>query len=228
MKLKEITLASALFLSSLAFSQDNLNFDVYSKERGLLKFLNSSSLKVSPKEIDFSFLFGIYSMKIKNLTDSTYQEIVKDNWELREEFFDYSFKDSCYTLLRYSVKKGKPREEKKALGERKFDEKYGGLPELFSAFEEGLLKDKDSLHFIVLGMPYSVKIESRENQDSIIYSCNLEEIIKREPGDNIIFPYPIEVYTIKREEGLSPVGFSTAFVRVRSGKKVPIKGKIRE
>ncbi|MEK6833681.1 MAG: hypothetical protein AABY32_06570 [Nanoarchaeota archaeon] len=226
MKLREIVLAGAIFLSGAVFSQDKLHFDVYSREEGFLNLLKSSFLRVSSKEVDFSFLFGIYSMSFKKINDSIYQEVVKDNWALREEFFDYSLEDSCYTLIRYSAKRGKPRQEKKALEERIFDKKYRVLPELFSNFKNGLLGD--SLHFIVNGMPYSVKINSRENGESIIYSCNLGELIKREPGDNILFPYPIEVYAIKKNGELLPLGFSTEFLKVRSGKKVPIKGKLKE
>ena len=230
MRLRELAFTSAILLSGAVFSQDNVKFDVYSKEEGFLNRLNSSSLRVSQKEIDFSFLFGIYSMEFKRINDSTYQEIADNNflWESKKEFFNYSLEDSCYTLIKYFVEGGKPRKEKKALEGRRFDKKYRSLPELFNYFEKGLLKDKDSLHFIVNAMPYSVPVKSRENKDSIVYSCSLDDMIKREPGDNIIFPYPIEVYTIKREEGLSPVGFSTEFLRVKSGKRIPIKGKLRE
>jgi len=120
MKLKEIVFAGALFLSSsVAFSQDNLNFDVYND--WLLGInLNMSSLRITPKKIDFSFLKNLYSMEFNQLNDSTYQEIVRDNWARREEFFDYS-KDSCYTLINYSVVKGEAREEKVAVIGRVFD-----------------------------------------------------------------------------------------------------------
>ncbi len=230
MKLKEIVLAGALLLSSsAALSQNKLKFDVYSREEGLLKLLNSSSLRINSEQIDFSFLFDIYSMEFQKLTDSTYREIVRNNflWQAKDEFFDYS-KDSCYTLLSYSAVRGKPREEKKALVERRFDKKYLSLPELFKDFEEGRLENGDSLHFIVNGMPYSVKIKRRENQDSIIYSSSLEDIIKREPGDIIICPYPIEVYAIEKDGKFVPIGFSTELLRVKNGKKIPINGKLRE
>ncbi len=231
MKLKEIVLAgSLLLLTSLAFSQDKLKFDVYSKGEGRFSLrLNNSTLKVDSNEIDFSFLLGFYSMKFKKLTDSTYQEIVKNNvpFQSKDEFFNYSFKDSCYTLLSYYAVGGKPRAEKKALVGRDFDDKYRSLPELVNYFEKGLIKDGDSIHFIINGEPYSVEIGRRENQDSVIYSCSLEEIIKREPGDVIIFPYPIEAYATKENGGLIPLRFSTAFLNVRNGKKTSIEGELR-
>jgi len=46
MGLREIVLASTLFLSTVAFSQNKLNFDVYTKRDGLPKF-NSGSVKAS-------------------------------------------------------------------------------------------------------------------------------------------------------------------------------------
>ncbi len=231
MKFKEILLASAFLLSSsLAFPQKPLHFDVYSREEGFLNLLRSSSLRVSPKEIDFSFLFGIYSMKFKKMTDSTYQEIVDDNSLLdsKKEFFDYLFKDSCYTLKNYSARGGKPREEKELLEGKIFDKKYKTPPEVFDYFKRGKIKDSDSIHFVVCGLPYSVEIRIVEKKDSVTYSCSLENIIKREPGDNILFPYPIKAYTIKKNGELFPLGFSTEFLKVRSGKRIPIKGKLRE
>jgi len=230
MKLKQILLAGALLFSSVAFSQEQFKFNIYGKgEKSSGQGLKIGFLKVTPKKIDVSFWWRLYSLEFQKISDSTYREVVKDKIPFsdpKHEFFNYSFKDSCYTLENYFTEEGKPREEKEALEGRVFNKKYKSLPELFNNFENGLLKD--SIHFVVLGMPYSVKIETRENQDSVIYSCNLENIIKREPGDNIIFPYPIKAYTIKREGGLLPVGFSTEFLRVRSGKRTSIKGELRK
>lgn len=226
MKFKEIVLGGTLLLSSsLALSQNELHFDIYSREDGILNFLRSSSLKASPNEVDFSFLFGIYSMKAINSTDSTYQEIVKNNipWETKDEFFNYS-KDSCYVLNSYFTKNGKSREEKEALEGRIFDKKYKTLPELFNDFEKGLLGD--SLHFIVQGMPYSARIKKIDNSDRIIYSCTFD--VKRESGDMYICPYPIEVYTIKKDGKLTPTKFSTMLLNSKNGKKIPLQGKLRE
>ncbi len=230
MKFKEILLAGAFFLStSLAFSQKPVHFDVYSKGEGFFNpKLNTSSLKVSPEEIDFSFLFGIYSMKFKKINDSTYREIVKNNflWKSKEEFFDYSFKDSCYTFNNYSARGEKPRLEKELLEGKTFDKKYKSPPELFGYLERGLIKD--SIHFIVCGLPYSVKIESIEKNDTITYSCSLEESIKKEPGDVILFPYPIEAITKKEDGKIIPLGFFTKFLNAKNGKNTHLEGVLRE
>lgn len=230
MKLKEIVLAGAIFLqSAIAFSQEKLHFDVYSKGEGFLNpRLKNSSLKISPKEIDFSFLFGIYSMEFKKINDSTYQEIVKNNflWKSKKEFFEYSFKDNCYTFNSYSIEGDKPRLEKKMLEGNSFDEKYKALPELFENFENGSLKD--SIHFIVLGLPYSAKIERIEKENNVTYYCNLGDLIKSEPGDIIIFPYPIEAYAAKGNGKLMPLGFSTKFLNVKAGRNVNIEGELKK
>ncbi len=213
MKLRKIVLsfAGALLLSgSAALSQNKLKFDVYSDAFLGLR-LNLGSLKVSPKEVDFSFLLGLYSMQFKNINDSTYQEIVKDNWNGRNEFFDYSW-NSHYTLRSYDEKKGNPRAEKKALENKVFDKKYESIPELVERFQKGLINDKDSIHIVVLGLPYSAVTEKRKNQDTLIYTGHLE--VKRDSGDVYIAPNPIRVYV---KDGV-PIGFSTVLLDV-SGKK---------
>ena len=225
MKLREILLAGAFLLSSPAFSQDKLHFDISSKGGRL--FNPGGSLKMDSNEIDISVLLGIYSVKFKRINDSTYQEIVKNNflWS-KEEFFDYSFKNSSYTLDSYFAVGGKPREEKEALEGTVFDKKYKNLPELFKDFEKGLLKD--SIHCIVLGLPYSIKIENTEKDKDIIYSCNLLGCIKRDPGDFVLFPYPIEVHAKRKDEKIIPVGFYTKFANVRTGRNTSIEGRLRK
>lgn len=233
MNLKKIVLAGALLLSSSsAFSQqDKLHFDIYSRFEGFFNIkLNSSSLKANSKEINFSFLYGIYSAFFDKVNDSTYRETVQNNflWISKEETFDYLLsKDSCYTFVKYSAKGEKPREEKKALEGKIFNKKYRSLPELFDNFEKGLLKD--SIHLIVNATPYSVKVESIEKGDSnIAYSCSLEGLVKREPGDIIIFPYPIELFAEKRTGKTVPLKFHTKFLNVRNGNKTFIEGELRK
>lgn len=234
MNLKEIVLAGALLLyGSSAFSQqDKLYFDIYSRFEGFFNIkLNNSSLKADSKEINFSFLYGIYSTCFDKVNDSTYRETVKNNflWISKEETFDYlRGKDSCYTFVKYSAKGEKPREEKKALEGRTFNKKYKPLPELFDDFEKGLLKD--SIHMIVNAVPYSIKVKSiEEEKNNIIYSCSLEGLVKREPGDIIIFPYPIELFAEKRAGGkIVPLRFCTKFLNVRSGNKTFIEGELRK
>jgi hypothetical protein len=227
MKLREILLAGAFLLSSAAFSQNKLHFDIYSKKEGFFNPRLNSSLNMDSKEIDFSFLHGMYSMKFKRINDSTYREIVKNNFfQSKEEVFDYSFRDSSCILDSYSAIGGKPREEKEVLEGTVFDKKYKSLPELFNDFEKGLLKD--SIYLIVLGMPYSIKIENTEVDEDIIYSCKLKKPIKKEPGDFILFPYPIEVYAKRKNEKVIPLGFYTKFLNVRSGRNTSIEGELRK
>jgi len=234
MNLKEIVLAGALLFSgSSAFSQqDKLHFDIYSRFEGFFNIkLNNSYLKANSKEINFSFLYGIYSTCFNKLNDSTYRETVKNNflWISKEETFDYSLgKDSCYTFVKYSAKGENPREEKKALEGKIFNKKYRSLPELFNDFEKGLLKD--SIHLIVNATSYSIKVENIEKGDNnITYSCSLEGLVKREPGDIIIFPYPIELFAEKRAGGkIVPFRFCTKFLNVRNGNKTFIEGELRK
>jgi hypothetical protein len=183
--------------------------------------------------VDFSFFYGIYSMHLDNVDDSTYRETVNNNflWISKEETFDYSLgRDSCYTFVKYFARGEKPREEKKAKEETKFNKKYRGLPELVGNLQKGLLNEEDSIHFIVNATSYSIKIESIESGDSsITYSCSLEGVVKREPGDIIIFPYPIELFAEKREGGkVIPVRFHTKFLNVRNGNRTSIEGELRE
>jgi hypothetical protein len=229
MKLKEMVLAGAILLSSSIPSEDKLHFDIYSKGEGVFSpRLNTSSLKADSNELDFSFLFGIYSMEFKKINDSTYQEIAKTNflWKSKEEIFDYSFKDSCYTLKKYSVTGNQSREEKKALEGLIFNKKYKSVPGLFNDFERGLLKD--SIHFIVFGEPYSIKIESTKKYEDIVYSCNPKEIVKEEPGDFILFPYPLEVRAKIKDEKITPFRFSTKFLNAKTGRNTSIEGELRE
>ena len=143
-----------------------LQFDISSDGGGISRLIaNNSSLNLDSNKIDFSFLHGLYSMGFEKINDCTYRETVKNNffWKPSNEIFYYSLKDSCYTLNNYFAERGKPREEKEMLEGTMFDKKYKTFPELFNSFEKGLLKD--SLHCIVLGLPYSVKIEKSFEED---------------------------------------------------------------
>lgn len=231
MKLREIVLASAFFLSSsLVFSQDKLHFDVYTKGEGFFSpRFNSSSIKVNSDEINCSFLFGIYSMKFKKVNDSTYQESVKTEilWILKEELFNYSFKDSCYTFNNYSAIGENPRQEKEALKGTIFNKKYKTPPELFNDLEKGLLDEKDSIHFIIQGVPYSIKINKIKKGDERIYSSTLLKI-EDEPGDYFIFPYPAEVYTKNKNGKIIPIKFNTKLLNAKTKKITSIEGELRE
>jgi hypothetical protein len=229
MKIREIVLAGALFLSSAAFSQDKLHFDIYSKGEGFFPRFNSGSVKANSGEIDCSFLFGIYSMNFKKVNDLTYQEIVKTSflWISKEEFFNYSFKDSCYTLNSYSAVGEKPRLEKEVLEGTSFDKKYKTPPELLNDFEKGLLEEEDSIHFIIQGMPYSIKINNTKKGDEIIYSSTPPKI-DEEPGDYFIFPYSAEVHAKEKNEKIIPIGFRTKLLNAKTKKSTTIEGELRE
>jgi hypothetical protein len=229
MKLREILLAGTMLFSSMAFSQDKFKFDIYSKGEGFFNpRINSSSIELSSEEIYFSFLYGIYSMEFKRIDNNTYIESVKNNvpWELKEEIFCYSLKDSCYKLDNYFIIGDEPRKEKKSLEGNFFDKKHKSLPELFDDFEKGLLRD--SMHFFVMGIPYSLKIESKKEDGEIVYYCNPEELVKGEPGDFIIFPYPVKAYTKNKDGEIIPLRFATKFLNVRNGRDTNIEGELRE
>jgi hypothetical protein len=229
MKLKEILLAGSLLLSSQLFSQEGLKFDISSDRRGISRLIaNNSSLSLDSNKIDFSFLYGLYSMEFEKINDSTYRETVKNNflWKSNEEVFDYSLKDSCYILDNYSARGGKPREEKEILEGTSFDKKYKTFPELFDYFKEGLLGD--SLHCIVLGLPYSIKIEKNVDDEKIIYSCSLNGVIKEEAGDFIVFPYPVEIHAENKNEKLIPFAFFTKYLNVKNGKNTSLEGELRK
>jgi hypothetical protein len=231
MKLKEIVLAGAMLLSSAAFSQNKLHFDIHSKGGGLIGIiLNTGSLDVNSDAINVSFLSGHYSMDFRKINDSTYREIVENNflWKSKKEIFEYSFKDSCYKLNSYFVIGEKPRDEKKALEGTVFDEKYEIPPEILNDLKKGLLEKKDSIHFIIQGVSYSIKIENTKKDNNIIYSCDPGEIVKEEPGDFILFPYPIEVRAEKKDGKTIPLKFSTKFLNARTGKNTSIEGELRK
>lgn len=230
MSLKKILLAGAFLLStSLVLSQEKLQFDISSDRRGISRLIaNNSSLSLDSSKIDFSFLYGLYSMKFEKINDSTYRETVKNSflWKSNNEVFNYSLKDSCYTLNNYSAEGGKPRKEKEMLEGITFDKKYKTFPELFNYFEKGLLKD--SLHCIVLGLPYSVKIEKSFEENKIVYSCSLNGVIKKEEGDFIVFPYPVEINAKKKGEKLVPFSFFTKYLNVKNGKQTSLEGELRK
>ena len=229
MKFKDIFLTGALLFSSISptFSQNKIEFEISSDRKGLSGFIaNNSSLCLNSEKINFSFLHGLYSMEFEKINDSTYKETVKNNFFLKpsNEVFYYSLKNSCYTLEEYFAERGKSREEKEILEGIMFDKKYKTFPELFGNFEKGLLED--SLHCIVLGLPYSVKIEKSFENNKIIYSCSLNGIIKREEGDFILFPYPVEIQAEKKGEILTPINFSTRYLNVKNGKDTTIEGEL--
>lgn len=230
MKFKDIFLAGLLFLaSSPSLSQEKHHFDVYSKGEGgfFNPRFNTSSLKVSPEEVDFSFLLGIYSIQFKKLNDSVYQEIVKSNFPLKsnKEVYSYLLRDSSYTFEDYSAD-NESREEKIVLQGNKFEKKYKVLPELFANFQNGTLGD--SLHCIILGVPYSVKIEKDEQGKELVYSCNLNGLIKAEEGDVFLFPYPVKAEAVKENGTIKPLRFSTYFLNAKSGKRTHLEGLLRK
>lgn len=229
MKFKEIAFASMLFLSSTAFSQNKLHFSLYGKgERFLSPKLKIGYLEKNSNKINFSFFMDIYEMNSVQLTDSTYQETfgIKIPWNTRKEVFSYSFKDSCYILDDYCAVKGEPRLERDSLEGKVFDKKYKTLSDVFQDFEKGLLQD--SVHFIVLGIPYSVKFNIIKQGNNLIYSCETKDIIKEDPEDFIIFPYPINVYARKHEGKIKPFKFSTRFKNILTGRNYNLEGHLEE
>ncbi len=229
MNLKEIVLASVIFLSNIVSPQDKLHFDFYSKgERFFSPKIKIGYFEKDSNEINLSFFRKMYQMSSSKLNDSTYQEIIsiKSFLNTRKEIFDYSFKDSCYVLDNYSAVKGEPRAERDSLEGNIFDKKYKTLLELFNDFEKGILED--SIHFIVLAVPYSIKIEKIEKGDNLIYSGDPGKFIKEEPGDVIIFPYPVKVYAKRNGRGIRPYKFFTRFKKVRTGKIRSLEGNLRE
>jgi len=228
MKFKDIFLASGLLLSSVSLAQEPLHFEVYSQGEGRFSpRLNNSSLKVNSNEVDFSFLFGLYSMNFKKVDDSTYIESVDNNFPFfsKEEIFKYHFKDGHYVFIDYSADNS-PRKEKEALEGSVFNKKYKSFPEAFDDFETGNIKD--SIHFFVLGLPYSIKVERTQKGKEIIYSSNLQDFVKVEPGDDIIFPYPIEVFGVMGNGKITPTKFSTSFLRAKNGKRTHLEGILKK
>lgn len=225
MKFKDIFLAGTLLFSSIspAFSQDKLNYEIRTKGGGFPS--TTSFINLSENEIDFSFLLGIYSMKFNQINDSTYNET--KNFIFKKEFFDYS-KGSGYTLLDYYVDIGKLREVKEKLVNKKLDEKYKTFPEILRDFREGGFENKDSLHFFLMGLPYSLRIEKNKRGDTTFYSSSLKGAIKFEPGDDFHFPYPIEMTAIEKEGKMIITGFSTKFLNVKKGKEGSLEGKLKE
>jgi len=208
MNLKEIVLASAIFLSNIVYSQDKLHFDFYSKgERFFSPKLKIGYFEKDSNGINISFLRKMYQMSSSKLNDSTYQEIIsiKSLFNTRKEIFDYSFKDSCYVLDNYSAVKGEPRAERDSLEGNIFDKKYKTLLELFNDFEKGLLED--SIHFIVLAVPYSIKIEKTEKGDSLIYSGDPENLLRKSQEILLFFLILLKFMQRRTAEGLNLINF---------------------
>jgi hypothetical protein len=234
MNLKKIILMSAMLLSNAVASQslDKLQFDVCSKSEGFFSPKINSSLKIYPNELDFAFSSIIYSIdfNFKKINDSTYQEFVKSCllWKLKEELFEYSYneKDSSYTFNRYSVIGEKPRPEKEILVGTHFDKKFKTPPKIFKNLEKGLLDD--SVHFIVFGEPYSIKIGNNVKDGERIYFCDPKDVIKQEPGDFFVFPYPLELHTKRKDGKITPYLFFTKFLNAKNGKSTYIKGELIE
>ncbi len=225
MKFKDIFLAGALLFSSVSpsFSQDKLNYEVRTKGGGFPSTM--SFINLGEKEIDFSFLLGIYSMKFDQVNDSIYNET--KNFIFKKEFFDYS-KGSGYTLLDYYVDRGKLREAKEKLVNKRLDEKYKTFPEILRDFRETGFEDKDSLHFFLMGLPYSLEIEKEKRGDTAFYSSSLKGAIKFELGDDFHFPYPIEMTVIEKDSRFVILGFSTKFLNVKKGKEGSLEGRLKE
>ncbi|HOF43889.1 MAG TPA: hypothetical protein PLE51_01875 [Candidatus Pacearchaeota archaeon] len=224
MRFKDIFLTGALTLSTIlpSFSQDKLNYEVRTKGGGFPA--TTSFINLSEKEIDFSFLLGIYSMKFNQINDSTYNET--KNFMFKKEFFDYA-KGSGYILLDYSVEMGRLRNVKEKLINQKLDEKYKTFPEILKDFREDGFKDKDSLHFFLMGLPYSLKIDKIESGDTTFYSSGLNEAIKFEPGDDFHFSYPIEMTVVEKEGKRVIIGFSTRFLNVKKRKEGSLEGRLK-
>ncbi len=223
MKFKEIFLASALFFSSvLAFPQDKLSYGIKTEGGGFPS--TNSSLNLSKKEIDFSFLLGLYSMNFNQVDDTTYNET--KHFLFKNESFNYS-KGSGYIFSDYSACRGKPREIKKSLENTHFNEKYKTLPELFGKFENGEFKDGDSLHFFLMGVSYSLRVKRRDEEDRTIYSANLSEAVKFEPGDDFHFSYPIEIVAREIEGKQVLSEFSTKFLNVKKSKEGSLEGRLK-
>lgn len=225
MKFKEIFLSGALLFSSVlpCFSQDKLNYEVRTKGGGFPS--TTSFIDLSEKEVDFSFLLGIYSMKFNQINDSVYKET--KNFFFKKEFFDY-VSGSGYTLLNYYVDIGKPRKVKESLVDKSLDEKYKTFPEILKDFKKNGFQDKDSLHFFLMGLPYSLEIEKSERGDTVIYSSSLKGAIKFEPGDDFHFPYPIEMVALEKDGKRVILGFSTKFLNVKKGKEGTLEGRLKE
>jgi hypothetical protein len=230
MKFKDIFLAGVILLASSFIPLQRItNFDIYSKGENFIgPRLKTGSIKVTDNSVDFSLLFNIYSMNLKKLNDSTYQETVKDNFIFtsKEEFFIYSFKNSSYALKDYFVIGGAPRKEKEVLIGNVFDRKYKTLIETIHDFEKGSLKD--SAHFFVFGMPYSVGIKNIKEKENTLYICNLNGVIKQEQGDFIIFPYPTEIVAKNEEGKVTPMRFLTKSLNVRNKRINSIEGILKE
>jgi hypothetical protein len=219
MKLKEILLASALFLSGAVVAQD-LNYNVAGRlEIPFIKRLKvAADLDASPNEISFTFFDN--SMKFQKLNDSTYREIVND-----EEFYEYSKKDSCYIFKSYhSI--AKPRAEKELLEGRVFNKKYESLPDLF----EDLInkKTKDTLNFILLGNPYSASLKTTKKGKRTYYTGNPADFIKREEGDKFHFKFPIKFEAEEINGQNIPSVFSTKCLYIPLGLIISIEGRLEK
>ncbi|MCK5624511.1 hypothetical protein KAI04_01590 [Candidatus Pacearchaeota archaeon] len=225
MKLKKILLSSLIFLSSMAFSQEKVHFDFRMKGEGRFN-PKLGYFEKDSNEMSFSIM-KVYEMNFNKINDSTYQEIFNRGiWNSRKEIFDYSFKDSCYVLDNYSSIRCKPRVERASLEGKIFDKKYKLLPEAFDDFENNLLKD--SIHLVILGVPYSVKLERMEKGNNVRYFCNPGEVVEEEPGDIFVFSFPVTASATKDGKKIKPYKFFTRFKLVQNGKIRGLEGNLRE
>jgi len=175
-------------------------------------------LDASPNEISFTFFDN--SMKFQKLNDSTYREIVNEM-----EFYEYSMKDSCYTLKSY-YSTGKSRAEKEILEKRVFDRKYQSFPDLLEDFINK--KTGDTLNFIALGNPYSASVKTVKKGKHTTYIGNPVDFIKKEEGDKFHFKFPIRVESEEINGQDIPYEFSTECLYIPIGLRISIKGKLKK
>ena len=193
-------------MSSLAFSQEKLHYDVYAE----INFLWNPRIKIgclekNGKNVDVSFLSN--ELKFTQTSDSTYREFV--NTSRRKEIFDYFLKDSCYFLKDYYVTEGDSRKEKKELIGKNFDKKHKTLLQLFNDFEKGNLND--SIHAFVFGVPYSIKIYKSTEGGYLIYNCDLGKYVRDTPSDDFAFDSVVKAHAEKINGNFRVEKFSTDF-----------------
>lgn len=220
--LKKALLSAMLFCSLNLFSQEKLN--VYTDAVSFFGVRPSiGSVEIGSKYIDASFLFGSYNVRAENLNDSIYREIVTCKFPLKrlQEVFLYEKKDSGYNFVSYDAVYGNRRESKDSLffSGVNFSNKMLNPVDFVKALKKESLEGK--VDFFLLGNSFSVDLKKRVKGEEVFYSANLEDVVRREDEDAILFDSDVRVSVASKKID----GFVTSFSKGEDSKRHFIEGK---
>lgn len=196
MSLKKILLGGMAFVCLNSFSQEG-KLNVYSDVANFLGLRPSiGSVEYGKDFIDASFLLGAYNVKMENINDSVYREVITRKFPLKrsKEMFFYLKKEGAYHFVAYSVPYGDRRSEKDSLLNNKAvffcDSPIDVMGKLVGEGLEG------RVNFFILANDISVDVGRRKKDNSFVYCANLNNAVKRKDVDSILFDSDVCIYVV--------------------------------